>query len=83
VWTDGCTALAASLQNNTSLLFLKLDGNPVGSAGAKEMVALTLPDEEDAQQYEHDGNTLEVSQEVANSGDGCSIEEWSATPVDR
>jgi len=47
VRSNGCTVLAASLVSNTSLLFLNLDGNPVGAAGAKEMVQLTLPDDDD------------------------------------
>jgi len=46
--------LAETLRFNTSLLTLILDMNPVGAAGAKEMVMLTLPDEDDtdAAQYE-------------------------------
>lgn len=43
---NGCTVIAAALAANTSLLLLELDGNPVGAAGAKEMVTLTLPDDD-------------------------------------
>jgi hypothetical protein len=46
--------LAETLRFNTSLVTLKLDMNPVGAAGAKEMVMLTLQNEDntDAAQYE-------------------------------
>jgi len=43
---NGCTVLAASLISNSTLLLLDLDGNPVGAAGAKQMVTLTLPDDD-------------------------------------
>jgi hypothetical protein len=44
---SGATVLAAALRSNTSLIKLKLDSNPVGVAGAKELVNLTLPVEEE------------------------------------
>ena len=46
---QGCTVLAQALQANTSLTKLVLDGNPVGAAGAKQLVTLTLPDDDEVE----------------------------------
>ena len=67
---NGCTVLAASLHANTSLLLLKLDGNPVGAAGAKEMVTLTLPgDDDETQVDQYDAKEAMESADAAESSD--------------
>ena len=60
---NGCTVLAAALAANTSLLLLELDGNPVGAAGAKEMVTLTLPDDDSDMLNRYEGELAEEDED--------------------
>ena len=70
---NGCTVLAASLHANTSLLLLKLDGNPVGAAGAKEMVTLTLPgDDDETQVDQYDAKEAMESAKIVQRQIACA-----------
>ena len=82
VRANGCTVLAASLCTNTSLLMLDLDGNPVGAAGAKEMVRLTLPDDDDEIDRNLYGEVGEAGMESESDDAAAAVGEAGEGGVD-